>query len=141
MKQRILIVDDNETNRDLLNSILEDEYHLEFCEDGVEAVEFLEKFADRIDLMILDVVMPNLDGFGVLRKMNEMGWIKKVPVLLISVDYSPAFIEQAFELGAFDFISRPFNIQIIKRRMRNAIQFSQESDGSELQFMTIDSEE
>ncbi len=138
---KVLIVDDNEINRELLAQALEGDYELDFCEDGVQALEILEERIDSFDLMILDVIMPKLDGFGVLKKMNENGWIKKLPVLLISVDYSPAFIEQAFDLGAFDFISRPFNKQIIKRRMNNAILFGKQNVDSELQFMTIDTED
>ncbi len=138
---KVLIVDDNEINRELLAQALESEYDLEFCVDGAQALQVLEEKIDCFDLMILDVIMPNVDGFGVLKKMNENGWIKKLPVLLISVDYSPMFIEKAFELGAFDFISRPFNKQIIKRRMNNAILFGNKNMGSELQFMTIDTED
>ncbi len=141
MKLKLLVVDDNEINRDLLAQCLENEYDIEFCEDGVQALQILSEKRDSFDLMLLDVIMPNMGGFQVLEKMNENGWIKNLPVLLISVDYSPAFIEKAFELGAFDFINRPFNEQIIKRRMRNAIMFGKQNDSSELQFMTIDSED
>ncbi len=140
-KDRILIVDDNEINRELLSEILKYEYDLEFAVDGEAAVLMLNKRKEEFSLVLLDIVMPKMDGFEVLEYMNNKGWIKNLPVVLISVEYSPLHIDKAFELGAFDFVSRPFDVAVVKRRVNNAIhsiQFQQVD--SELQFMSIDTD-
>lgn len=140
-KKRILIVDDSELNRDLLTEILKYEYELEFAHDGEAAVFMLNKRSDEFSLVLLDIVMPKKDGFEVLEYMNNKGWMKKLPVVLISVEYSPAHIDKAFELGAFDFINRPFDVAVVKRRVKNAISsVNNLGDESELQFMSIDTD-
>ena len=101
----------------------------------------LNKRKDEFALVLLDIVMPKMDGFEVLKHMNNKGWIKNLPVVLISVEYSPANIDKAFELGAFDFVNRPFDVAVVKRRVKNAIQSAGNNDSSsDLQFMSIDTE-
>lgn len=140
-KKKILVVDDNEMNRELLTEILKYEYEIEYAVDGEAAVFMLNKRIDEFDLMLLDIVMPKMDGFEVLQYMNKYNWIKKLPVVLISVEYSPAHIDRAFELGAFDFVNRPFDVAVVKRRVRNAISSVRLADDeSELQFMSIDTD-
>lgn len=140
-KKKILVVDDNEINRELLTEILKYEYEIEYAVDGEAAVFMLNKRIDEFDLMLLDIVMPKMDGFDVLQHMNKYNWIKKLPVVLISVEYSPAHIDRAFELGAFDFVNRPFDVAVVKRRVKNAISSIRLADDeSELQFMSIDTD-
>lgn len=140
-KKKILVVDDNEINRELLTEILKYEYEIEYAVDGEAAVFMLNKRIDEFDLMLLDIVMPKMDGFDVLQHMNKYNWIKKLPVVLISVEYSPAHIDRAFELGAFDFVNRPFDVAVVKRRVKNAISSVRLADDeSELQFMSIDTD-
>ena len=140
-KKKILVVDDNEINRELLTEILKYEYEIEYAVDGEAAVFMLNKRIDEFDLMLLDIVMPKMDGFDVLQHMNKYNWIKKLPVVLISVEYSPAHIDRAFELGAFDFVNRPFDVAVVKRRVKNAISSVRLADDeSELQYMSIDTE-
>ena len=140
-KKKILVVDDNEINRELLTEILKYEYEIEYAVDGEAAVFMLNKRIDEFDLMLLDIVMPKMDGFDVLQHMNKYNWIKKLPVVLISVEYSPAHIDRAFELGAFDFVNRPFDVAVVKRRVKNAISSVRlAADESDLQFMSIDTD-
>lgn len=140
-KKRILVVDDNELNRELLSEILKYEYDIEYAVDGEAAIFMLNKRKDEFALVLLDIVMPKMDGFEVLQYMNNKGWMKTLPVVLISVEYSPAHIDKAFDLGAFDFVNRPFDVAVVKRRVRNAILSAGKSDDtSELQFMSIDTE-
>lgn len=140
-KKKILVVDDNEINRELLTEILKYEYEIEYAVDGEAAVFMLNKRIDEFDLMLLDIVMPKMDGFDVLQYMNNHNWIKKLPVVLISVEYSPAHIDRAFELGAFDFVNRPFDVAVVKRRVKNAISSVRlAADESDLQFMSIDTD-
>lgn len=140
-KNKILIVDDSQLNRDLLTEILKYEYDVEYAVDGEAAIFMLNKRKDEFALVLLDIVMPKMDGFEVLKHMNNKGWIKNLPVVLISVEYSPANIDKAFELGAFDFVNRPFDVAVVKRRVKNAIQSARNNDSSsDLQFMSIDTE-
>ncbi len=137
---KILIVDDNEMNRELLSFILKDDYEFDYAEDGEGAILMLSKNRAQYSAMLLDIVMPKMDGFEVLQYMNEKNWIKYVPVVLISTEYSPAHIDAAFDLGVFDFINRPFDAAVVKRRVGNAVLLKGVDDGSDLQFMPVDTE-
>ncbi len=140
-RERILIVDDYDLNRELLAEILSYKYDIEFAVDGEAAILMLNKRKDEFSLVLLDIVMPKMDGFEVLQYMNQKGWMRKLPVVLISVEYSPQFIDKAFDLGAFDFISRPFDVAVVKRRVKNAINSIHTGDSdSELKFMSIDAD-
>ena len=120
-KKRILIADDSEMNREILIDMLGDEYDiLEAC-DGDEAVTLLKEWGVDIDLVLLDIVMPRMDGFEVLTVMNREGWISDVPVMIISSETLPDIVERAYELGAVDFIFRPFDQAIVHRRTTNTI--------------------
>lgn len=120
-KQKILIVDDSEMNRFILTQMLREDYDILEAGDGLKAVEILREHAGEIALMLLDIIMPALDGFGVLDKMNREGWIEDIPVIIISSDRSPVAIERAYELRAADFISRPFDAAIVRHRVVNTI--------------------
>ncbi len=119
--QKILIVDDSEMNRSILADMLGDEYDILEAEDGVQAVDVLRKQAAQLSLVLLDIVMPRLDGFGVLAAMNEQGWINDVPVIMVSAETRTAQVERAYELGVTDFIMRPFDALIVRRRVVNTI--------------------
>ena len=120
-KQKILIADDSEMNRELLVSILEDEYEIIQAKDGVQAVDCLQKHAEEISLLLLDLVMPQMDGFEVLAYMNKEHWIDNIPVVIISSEDSPAYIKRGYDLGVTDFIGKPFDIHMVRRRATNAI--------------------
>ena len=120
-KQKILIADDAEMNRELLVSILEDEYEIIQVKDGVQAVDCLQKHVEEISLLLLDLVMPQMDGFEVLVYMNKEHWIDNVPVIIISSEDSPAYIKRGYDLGVTDFIGKPFDVHMVRRRVTNAI--------------------
>lgn len=121
MKDKVLIVDDSELNREFLSDILEDDYELLLSENGFDALIQMKNNLNDIALVLLDLVMPEMDGFKVLSYMKKYNWIQDIPVVIISSDFSAENIEKAYELGAEDFINRPFNVSIVKRRVSNLI--------------------
>ena len=120
-KQKILIADDSEMNRELLAAILEEEYDIIQANDGVQAVDCLQRHAEEISLLLLDIVMPHMDGFEVLSYMNKEHWIDSIPVVIISSENSPIYIKRGYDLGATDFIGKPFDANMVLRRSANAI--------------------
>ena len=120
-KKRILIADDSEMNREILIDMLGDEFDILQASDGDEAVRLLQEWGVEIDLVLLDIVMPRMDGFEVLSIINRQGWIHDIPVIIISSESLPDMIEKAYELGAVDFISRPFDQTIVRRRTTNTL--------------------
>ena len=120
-KQKILIADDSEMNRELLAAILEEEYDIIPVNDGVQAVDCLQRQAEEISLLLLDIVMPHMDGFEVLSYMNKEHWIDSIPVVIISSENSPIYIKRGYDLGATDFIEKPFDANMVLRRSANAI--------------------
>lgn len=121
IRQKVLIVDDSEMNREILSVILGDEYEIIEAGDGTEAVAILQKHSTEISVILLDIVMPEMDGYEVLALMNSNRWIEEIPVMIISAENSPSYIERAYELGVTDFISRPFDATIVRRRVVNTI--------------------
>lgn len=121
IKQKILIADDSEMNRELLAAILEEEYEIIQVNDGVQAVDCLQRHAEEISLLLLDIVMPHMDGFEVLSYMNKEHWIDSIPVVIISSENSPIYIKRGYDLGATDFIEKPFDANMVLRRSANAI--------------------
>lgn len=125
MKKRnlpqLLVVDDSEMNREILKEILGKEYRiLEAC-DGEEALKMLEQYGTEISLVLLDIIMPKIDGFEVLAYMNRAKWIEDIPVIMISSEGSESYIRRAYELGASDYISRPFDAKVVYQRVINMI--------------------
>ena len=120
LKEKILIADDSEMNQMLLEEILSDKYEYVMAKDGTEAVDILEK-NDDIDLVMLDINMPKMDGFGVLEIMNLRHWISEVPVIIISSESDVDFIRRSYDLGASDYISRPFDLTVVRRRVENTL--------------------
>ena len=121
IKQKILIADDSEMNRELLAAILEEEYEIIQVNDGVQAVDCLQRHAEEISLLLLDIVMPHMDGFEVLSYMNKEHWIDSIPVVIISSENSPIYIKRGYDLGATDFIGKPFDANMVLRWSANAI--------------------
>lgn len=120
-KPVILIVDDSEMNRAILAEMLGSEYDIIEAENGSQAIALLQKYSVEISVMLLDVVMPVMDGYEVLKVMNGNRWIDEVPVIMISAENSSSHIERAYELGVTDFISRPYDAAVVRRRVINTI--------------------
>ena len=123
-KKKILIVDDSEINRALLSDMLSVDFEIIEAEDGAEAVAILREQEMDISLILLDIVMPNMDGYEVLAKMNQKGWIKNIPVIIISAETGGAYIDRAYDLGAVDYISRPFDERTVKHRVASNFMFT-----------------
>ncbi len=120
-KLKILIVDDSELNRELLASMLEDEYEIYQVENGKKAIDILEENREQFKLVLLDINMPVMDGYEVLSIMKRRKWLDKLPVIVISAEISGESVKKAYELGASDYFVRPFNAFIVLRRVRNTI--------------------
>lgn len=120
-KETILIVDDSALNRMVLMEILgKENYTFLEAENGQQAVELLDCHPE-VDLLLLDITMPEIDGFGVLEAMNQYHWIEETPVIMISAEDSYTFVERAYDLGASDYITRPFDARVVCRRVSNAL--------------------
>ena len=120
-KQKILIVDDSEMNRALLADILEEQYDVAEAENGMEAISILRRQRAEFSLLLLDIMMPEMDGFEVLACINRYHWNDTLAVIMISADDTLANIKRAYDLGAFDYISRPFDSTIVQRRISNTM--------------------
>lgn len=120
-KQTILIADDSEINRAILFDILSEHFNVIEVQDGRQAVHILSQKKENIALLLLDIVMPNMDGFDVLAYMNNKKIIDDVPVIMISAESSPAYAKKCFEYGAMDFISRPFEPEVVLQRVHNSM--------------------
>ena len=120
LKPRILIADDSAMNRAILVEMLGDGYDILEAENGREAVQILQG-GSEIDLLLLDITMPEMDGFEVLEQMKRCGWIEEVPVIMISAENDSAYVERAYDMGATDFIGRPFDMAVVRRRVTNTL--------------------
>ena len=120
-KKKILIADDSPMNRALLLEMLEDQFEILEAENGKVAVELLSEHRQELSLVLLDILMPEMDGFEVLAVMNKYHWIEEMPVIIISAETSPSYIDRAYDFGAMDFITRPFNLAVVRRRVENTL--------------------
>ena len=120
-RQRILIVDDSEMNRAILADMLGEGYEILEAENGLEAVGYLKKLTTNIDLILLDIMMPQMDGFEVLAVMNKYHMISDIPVIMISAESASSYVERAYEMGVTDYISRPFNALVVQKRVENTL--------------------
>ena len=120
-RDTILIVDDTEFNRELLSAILSEDYQILEAENGVQAVKLMELRREEISLVLLDIMMPEMDGFEFLEYMNLRGWIESIPVIMLSSENTSDFLERAYAWRVTDFISRPFDTSIVRRRAANTI--------------------
>lgn len=121
LKQQILIVDDSELNRDILAEMLHSDFRtMEAC-SGEECLSMLHQYGTGISLVLLDIVMPGMDGFAVLEEMNRNHWLEDIPVIMISSEETESYIRKAYEMGVSDYISRPFDAKVVYRRVFNTI--------------------
>ena len=121
IKPKILIVDDSDMNRDLLTEILKQDYELLEAENGEAALKMLEQYGTGIALVMLDLVMPKMDGFQVLTVMNERRLLEDIPVIMISSEDSGKYISEAYGFGVSDYIRRPFDARVVYQRVLNTI--------------------
>ena len=120
-KPDILIVEDNEMNRLLLSRILESAYTVHTAENGRQALEEIERLGTRLSIVLLDIIMPVMNGFDVLRAMNAGNITDDIPVIMISSDDDAETVRKAFSLGVSDFIGKPYNAGAVKQRVNNTI--------------------
>lgn len=121
IKSQILIVDDSEINRELIAEMLQGDYQIIEAANGRECLDKIRLFGTEISLILLDIVMPEMNGFEVLEEMNRRHWIEDIPVIMISNEDSETVIRKAYEMGVSDYISRPFDSKVVYRRVFNTI--------------------
>lgn len=121
MRNKVLIVDDVELNRDILELILKDEYGVLKAENGRRALELIRENEEDIAVILLDLVMPELDGFEVLREIKANYWTDQIPVLIISGENSTEVEEKCYDYDISDFIRKPFDGKIVKKRIENIV--------------------
>lgn len=120
-KPRILIVDDSEFNRAILKEILEETYEIIEADGGNEALHKIDEYGMKNSLVLLDIIMPEKDGFEVLKYMEEERLISDIPVIIISSEDSANYIRRAYEMGVSDYINRPFDANIVYQRVSNTV--------------------
>lgn len=125
MHNKILIVDDVEINRELLSEMLEDEFEILLAENGKQAMKILEKQHDDIAVVLLDLIMPEMGGLELLEKLSKKSWGNKVAVIIVSGENTIQTEAKCFELGAADFIHRPFNDILVRKRVHNVVDLFQ----------------
>ena len=121
IKPKILIVDGSDMNREILTEILKQDYELLEAENGEVALRMLEQYGTGIALVMLDLVMPKMDGFQVLMVMNERRLLEDIPVIMISSEDSGKYISEAYGFGVSDYIRRPFDARVVYQRVLNTI--------------------
>ena len=120
-RPHVLIVDDSEFNRELLCGILGESFEILEADSGKEGLKLLRRYGTQISVVLLDIIMPEMNGFDVLDEMNREHWLDNIPVIMISADDSDENIRRAFDLGVTDYICRPFDAKVVERRIRNTI--------------------
>lgn len=120
-KPRILIVDASEFNRAILKEILEETYEIIEADGGNEALHKIDEYGMKISLVLLDIIMPEKDGFEVLKYMEEERLISDIPVIIISSEDSANYIRRAYEMGVSDYVNRPFDANIVYQRVSNTV--------------------
>ena len=120
-KPSILIVDDSEMNRAILNEMLKDEYRILEADNGRTALDMVDRYGDELSLVLLDIIMPGVNGFEVLGELSRRSVADSLPVVMISSEDSDDVVLRAYELGASDYINRPFNARVVRRRVSNTI--------------------
>lgn len=130
-KETVLVVDDVEINRDILEVTLQDEYHVVKSDNGKHAIEVIEENPKAIDAILLDFVMPVMDGYQVLEYLKENNYLSSIPVLMISAEADTDSESKCLELGAADFIHKPFVKEVVLMRIRNNIALYKYKEGLE----------
>ena len=121
MRSKVLIVDDLEMNREMLAAILEKEYPILEADSGKKAITMIQEHQDEIAVVLLDLVMPEMDGFAVLEVMKNHAWLKTIPVLVITAESKAGVESKCFEMGVSDFIKKPFDNAIVRNRVKNIV--------------------
>ena len=121
-QKKILVVDDKGMNRYMLGGIFRDNYEIIEAGGGMEAIAIIDKEYDELAVILLDIIMPGIDGFGVLEHMKEQDYLNRVPVVIVTDDSSEATAVKAFEYKVADMVIKPFEPRIIKRRVENIIE-------------------
>lgn len=121
IKQQVLIVDDAILNRELLSEMLGNDFRILEASNGAECIEKLKEYGAGISIVLLDMVMPVMDGYEVLDYMNKNHWIDDIPVIVISGEDSESYVRKAYEMGVSDYISRPFDVKVVYQRVINTI--------------------
>ena len=121
-KKKILVLDDKGMNRYMLGGIFRDNYEIIEAGGGMEAIAIIDKEYDELAVILLDIIMPGIDGFGVLEHMKEQDYLNRVPVVIVTDDSSEATAVKAFEYKVADMVIKPFEPRIIKRRVENIIE-------------------
>ena len=119
-RKKVLIADDSGMNRQMIAAILGEQYTYTYAANGVQAIDYLSEDLD-VDILLLDINMPGMDGFEVLRIMNERHWIEEIPVVVISAESDSSFLQRAYALGATDYIPRPFSAVAVQFRVKNTL--------------------
>ncbi len=120
-RNKILIADDVELNRALLRQLFEDKYEILEAADGAETLQYVVDYHDEIAILLLDVIMPDVDGVYVLKEMAGSGYIKNIPVILITGSEDEQLERMGYDLGASDIIRKPFDAYIVKKRVKNIL--------------------
>lgn len=121
-RQSVLIVDDSELNRKMLGQMLGSRFDIAEAASGEACLQLLEQNATGISIVLLDIHMPGIDGFTVLEEMNQKNLLEQIPVIMISIEDTVDAVRRAFDLGASDYISRPFDAKVVYQRIINTIQ-------------------
>lgn len=117
----VLIVDDSDLNRDILSTMLSSEFNILEARNSEECLSMLEEYGTSISIVLLDIIMPVMNGFEVLRVMNSDRMIDDIPVIMISTDNSDSSVREAYEMGVSDFIGGPFYSKVVYHRVHNTI--------------------
>lgn len=117
MRNKILVVDDSKFNRRMLRDEFEADYEIVEAENGLEALSYMEKNLEDICAVLLDIVMPEMDGIQLLKKMNEKNYMNTFPVIVITSEHPIGVVEECFDYGISDFIRKPINPVMIRRRV------------------------
>ena len=121
VRQQILVVDDSEMNREILSDMLGNDFRILEAENGEECLQLLDQYGTGISAILLDIVMPKMDGFEVLNVMERKHLIEDIPVIMISSEDSDVYVRRAYELGVSDYINRPFDAKVVCQRVYNTI--------------------
>lgn len=122
LREKILVVDDKGINRYMLGGIFKDDYEIVEAKGGKEAIEIIEKEGKELAVMLLDIIMPGIDGFGVLDYLKRHDMLNVVPVVIVTDDSSEETSAKAFEYNIADMVIKPFEPRVIKRRVQNIIE-------------------
>ncbi|MDR2897812.1 MAG: response regulator [Spirochaetaceae bacterium] len=120
-KRKLLVVDDMELNRIILKDLFENDFDVLEAEDGLAAMKLIEQYGSELSIILLDIVMPGMDGFEILKRMNDSGIIEEIPVIMITGENDEEKALRGYELGISDLVDKPFSPDIVYRRVNNVV--------------------